>query len=73
MEVSRELENDCLISETGAELFIPHSENRRKVAKSSGRKKKTSSLPCETKLTSKVCLLIGSSKVTTELGKGLSE
>lgn len=32
MEVSRELENDCLISETGAELFMPHSENRRKVA-----------------------------------------
>lgn len=39
--MSREVENYCLVSETGAELFIPNSENRRKVAEKHKEKKKT--------------------------------
>lgn len=75
--MSREVENYCLVSETGAELFIPNSENRRKVAEKHKEKKKTLHSRYEklykTKMTSKVNVLIGSSEVTMELGRGLGE
>lgn len=75
--MSKEVENYCLVSETGAELFIPNSENRRKAAEKHKEKNKIL-LSCyekcyKTKMTSKVNVLIGSSKVTMELGRGFSE
>lgn len=39
--MSREVEKYCLVSETDAELFIPNSENRRKVAEKHREEKKT--------------------------------
>lgn len=75
--MSREVEKYCLVSETGAELFNPNSENRRKVAEKHREEKKTL-LSCyeklyKTKVMFKMCVLIGSSKATMELGRGLGE
>lgn len=39
MEVSREVENYCLVTETGAELFIPNFKNKREVAEKHREKK----------------------------------